>query len=439
MNISRTLRIGLLAGGALLTLALAGLIVWFWRLQIPNADARHLEALFRTRQAPAESGNGFFDVYAFTAPEGADPHALGAARLAWVMKLRRAGKAAGADPMEKELTIGDLRSDTLKRIGEVCRESSARECADSVRATVENQPLSKREALLLARYQALIRRPHWFEPLSFRTDEPIPPYNGPIDAQRMTLIRLHQALRRGDTAGVREALQADLLFWRRMLVSTDSLIGKMIAVAGIRNHFTFANLALRELPPLRASELMPPSWQEPLSDAERSMWRAMAGEYVFVQQMVESIADGDNVLVPQEYGNPLERLFGRMARRIQPPRLANSRASLYASVAREFAAPLGQYEKALAAVLHDNQEADDAEGAARYAMRVGSVEGMRRATLLVFELRRRAVPPAAVAGEVAESQWRAPFDGKPFEWKGEEQAIVYQGPEKKRRALALYY
>jgi hypothetical protein len=44
-----------------------------------------------------------------------------------------------------------------------------------------------------------------------------------------------------------------------------------------------------------------------------------------------------------------------------------------------------------------------------------------------------------VAAELAKSAWRAPFDGKPFEWKPEEQAVVYQGPEKKRRALALYF
>jgi hypothetical protein len=155
--------------------------------------------------------------------------------------------------------------------------------------------------------------------------------------------------------------------------------------------------------------------------------------------MVESAGQDDRTFVPEEFGNPFDRLLSRMRQRILPPRLANSRASLYASLAREFEAPLGQYEQALEIVVRDNGEAEDAEGMARYAMRVGSVEGMRRATLLIFDLRRRAVPAAAVAAELEQSAWRAPFDGKPFEWQGEEQALVYQGPEKKRRALALYY
>ena len=439
MDTRRTLRIGLLAGGALLTLALTGLIIWFWRLQIPNADARHLAALFRARQPPPEADNGFFDVYGFEAPEGVDAHALGAQRLSWVAKRRRASQAAGADPAGKEpLAIGDLRSDNLKRIAELCRDHPARACADAVQATAAAQPLSHKEELMLARYQALVGRPHWFEPLSFFSDEPIPAYNGAIEGQRMTLIRMHQTLRRGDIAGVREALQRDLLFWRRMLASTDSLIGKMIAVAGIRHHFLFANLALRQMPADRASELIPPSWQQPLSDAERSMWGPMASEYVFLQQTLESLRDGDMGFVPEEFGNPFERLFGRMRQRTQPPRLANARASLYASVAREFEAPLSEYEQALENVLRDNEAAGDAENMARYALRAGSVEGMRRATLLVFELRRRAVPPAAVAAALQKSAWRAPF-GEPFEWNAAEQAIVYQGPENQRRALALYY
>jgi hypothetical protein len=93
----------------------------------------------------------------------------------------------------------------------------------------------------------------------------------------------------------------------------------------------------------------------------------------------------------------------------------------------------------MAAVVRANSEADDAEGMARYAQRIGSVEGMRRVTLLTFELRRRAVPAAAVAAELNQSTWRTPFEGQPFAWEAGEQAIVYQGPEKKRRALALYY
>ena len=65
-------------------------------------------------------------------------------------------------------------------------------------------------------------------------------------------------------------------------------------------------------------------------------------------------------------------------------------------------------------------------------MRVGSIEGMRRAALLTAQLRERGVPLDAMAKELSGAELRNPFDGKPFEWSEEEQAVVYAGPDAER-------
>ena len=65
---------------------------------------------------------------------------------------------------------------------------------------------------------------------------------------------------------------------------------------------------------------------------------------------------------------------------------------------------------------------------------------MRRAALLAAQLRERAVPLDQMAREVSSAELRNPFDGKPFEWSAEEQAVVYVGPGAERtRKRHLYF
>ena len=53
----------------------------------------------------------------------------------------------------------------------------------------------------------------------------------------------------GDRDGVRDALDADLEFWRRALRDSDILLAKAIAESYVRRHFQWGNLILRRLPP----------------------------------------------------------------------------------------------------------------------------------------------------------------------------------------------
>jgi hypothetical protein len=62
-----------------------------------------------------------------------------------------------------------------------------------------------------------------------------------------------------------------------------------------------------------------------------------------------------------------------------------------------------------------------------YGARVADVEGSRRAALLTATLRNRKVDAKGISAELASSEIRAPYDGKPFEWDIGEQAIVFVG------------
>ena len=72
---------------------------------------------------------------------------------------------------------------------------------------------------------------------------------------------------------------------------------------------------------------------------------------------------------------------------------------------------------------------DDGRIEPEYALRVASLEGMRRAALLTAQLHARAISPVRVAEELVAAQLRDPYSNEPFTWDDEHQSVVFEGPE----------
>ena len=440
MTLARVLRIVAISTGVLAAMAVVGAFAWLWLSHLPNEEARKFEAMYASRPSLDDADNAFLDVFGFDAPAGVDAHAHGAQRISWLRKLHREAEQAGDDPAGEDFESSKLRTRAARQIFETCQESRARACAEAMRQVADNQPLSTQEELMRARYRALLGRAGWREEKWHSVADPLPAYSGVLDAQRISLIRLRPAILRGDTAAIRDFLQRDLVFWRMVQKSTDGLIGKMIAIAAIRHHFTFASLLLGELPPEKVMAAVPPSWLEPLSDEERSMWRVMAGEYAFSRAVTRDMYADAGVSPDDEItSETLDRVLVQIRRRVEPPRMLNEIALMYASVARNFEVPLDHYLQASGAVVAASRDQDEATQTAKYALRVGAIEGMRRAALLAAQLRSRSVPESEVPAELQKSVLRTPFDEQPFRWDSSERAIAYEGPMTNRRALVLAY
>ena len=242
----------------------------------------------------------------------------------------------------------------------------------------------------------MLARGRWFEVVPFLGEGPLPPFGEAFEGQRVQMLELRQAAAAGDAARVRDTLQADLAFWREVLKSSDILISKMIACSAIRNHFFFGNLVLRRMPPALQAEAIPPLWRQPLSTEEKSMFRAMAGEFEYARGRVEWLrsADAGYEEFDEEYEEDLvDEWLGKIGHRVRPwQRQLNHVADAYLGLAEAFTVPLDQYQRA--EINFAERFADNPVGnrITTYALRVGSVEGMRRAALLTAELRSRAVP-----------------------------------------------
>jgi hypothetical protein len=266
-------------------------------------------------------------------------------------------------------------------------------------------------------------------------------------------VDLATRARSAPPAEITALLRADFAFWREMHASSGFLISKMIAVAGLRQHFFFANLVLREMPASPAELLA--DWALPFSDGELSLRQSMAGELKFGEHVLRQWFNGESAGA-QAADTWESRVALALARPyLQPQDQLNRLAAEYQALVQEFAVPLSNYRAVekrrqaappkktdwqvynlMGAVLRSLANWDYTS----YAMRVARVEGQRRAALLTAQLRQRAVPAQSVAGELA-GGLRDPFDDAAFVWNVDEQAVVYAGPaaEASRQRHVYFY
>jgi hypothetical protein len=394
------------------------------------------------------------------APKDELPGGIGAPRAAWLEAVYRDLTKINADPQHRSYDFAAGRDAGTKAMFKACSERLDRACRaafDAVPA-VETWPESDR--LLLDRYRELIARPVWREvvPRDFRA--PIAAYQNEIAGLRLQML----ALRGADAATLNGALAQDARYWRRRLASSDTLISKMIATAGLRQHFWFGNLLLRRISAARALDAIPDEWRDELTRPELALERSMAGELVMQESIVR--APGEVDIFDEEPELEPARTEGRTFRRLrqiavrpfyQPQDVMNHLAAEYLAAEQAFEVPLAQYP-VVARGWSLRRRVDafpsrvyDATGDyvrelfridfSQYRSRVASLEGARRAALVTTELRARGIPAtlADMPGELARSPLQDPF-GAGFSWSPEDQAMVYIGPETHRwRRLEFDY
>jgi len=72
-------------------------------------------------------------------------------------------------------------------------------------------------------------------------------------------------------------------------------------------------------------------------------------------------------------------------------------------------------------------------------VRSASVEGVRRAALLAFQLHANGIAPEAVGSLVAQSDLRDPFTEQPFEWNAERHSVTFTAPDSNRARRSEFF
>jgi hypothetical protein len=410
---------------ALAVLLTVLVVVINWRDAPPSANYLHLRKVIADRPAVTDADNAYVYLLGFGVGPDAAPQEVGARRLAWLEELDRDMSKLRADPAGQAPGFSSERSSAVDAFFKACNADEPHGCPQAFDSAPGPAGWSARDRELLARYRQIITRGAWREHVGNDVGQPLPAYADILAGQRLALLELRGA----DAQTTRDALSRDLAFWRLVLGSTDLLITKMIAVAGVRQHFQFGNLLLRHAPAGGKTRTIPDEWEQPITRGELSFERVMAGELTLMESAWHTSRD-TLFFHEQDISNEFAADFVELVRGFDVP-LADYRRTAEQWSKRPVRHPFlsrlydvgGDYLRQVGSAAYYS-----------YPPRVAAVEAWRRAALTTARLRERGVTAAQVQGELELAPLRNPFDGRAFAWSETEQAVICLGTEDQSRA-----
>lgn len=427
-----------------------------WRDQPPSPEALALAADEPASKDVADENNAYVYLLGFSVPRDGDPATAGAARAAWIRKLR-ADPSLGidADPGPKALPDIAQLYEPLRDLS--CAIDGGTSCFDALsgaRDTIER--VTTEQSWLIDRYRLLLSYAEWADIASGDFRSVYPDIAAFLQGRRLYYLHAWLLALNGDADGVRKALDADLELWRLSLRDSSTVLSKMIAEGRFREHLAWGTLILRRLPLEARATAIPASWRRPLSDEERSLARAFRGEWRYAQNTMHAMIGGALTIggtTPTQSGSGNSRVsavtegidaalsmpFFKVQASLNDHAAALIRLESLLDVpyaelptallrAHEFVneKPSGIIDATYNAIGRSLISAGR-EYMVGYGVRVADLEGERRAALLAAELRARDVPLDAVPAAIVLDPARDPYTGQPFLWIPARSAIAFVG------------
>ncbi len=420
-----------------------------WRDQPPSPEALAFAAEEPASKSVRDEDNAYVYLLGFSVSRDGDPAAAGAARVAWIRKLRDdASLGRETDPGPKTLSdIGELY-EPLRNLS--CAIDGGTPCfttLDGAHDAIER--VTADQSWLSDRYRRLLSYTQWADVTSEDFRAVYPDTSAISQGRRLYLLHAWLLAAAGDADDVRMALDADLELWRMSLRDASTVLSKMIAEGRVREHFAWGTLILRRLPPQARAAAIPASWRRSLSDEERSMARAFRGEWRYSQNGVRALAGGGSTRSATG-GSSVHALVEQIDTALTTPffklqATMNDHAAALLRVETLLDAPYAELPAALTRahdvvnekptgiiastynVIGRNVISTGREYMVDYGVRVTDLEGERRAALLAAELRARDVPLDTVPAAIELDPARDPYTGQAFLWIPARTAIGFVG------------
>ncbi|MDD0841784.1 hypothetical protein [Pseudomonas sp. Gutcm_11s] len=434
-----------------LVLTYTALLAINWKDDPASTAVRHLAETHANRAVVADRNNAYLYLLGITASEGQSPIALGGKRIEWMAWA--AQQPQTAELIEPQHPRWPDRSKELPLFVEplidACKSNNG-QCLQRLSNNEQRvDEWLELEQLHLQRYLELIQLTSMYEPLPYNLHFSFPEYQHALGGQRLLLVNAWQLARRGDIQQARNLLQNDLLFWRMALANSDLLISRMIASAAINQHFLWS-IQLFQNQDGYAGLLPIDAWRAPMTESERSWDRTLSGEMIFVDGYLQQMKARElNWLANQDE----DALIQRVVKVLTPPLLLKQ-ASLnrYAEFLLEqrdlLAVPYAEMEEArersmqlersrtlagfkpkylrnLGGVLLEMQASD--QGFTNYYLRIADLEGLRRASLLLAEMRNQQVTPDQIPEYLQHNELQDPYREQPFGWDEKSGSLLFEG------------
>ncbi len=431
----------------------------------PSPAARQLASVIASRPVVADSDNAYVYLLGMTVPEDQAPAEWGQRRMDWAREVT-AGTAQG-ETDGQYLEWPGLNYDSWRAKGslfvelrENCKTPDP-ECLGWIENNSQRiRDFALRHHWLIARYRSLQNYESWREITPYDLRLPFPGYSEVVSLSRLYYANWLASADRNDESVV-QALDNELRFWRRLLTDSDVLVSKMFAVVGVHHTLEWAAAIYSQLRSVPFDEGRSHSMHIPLSEKERSMERAMAGEWEFVQHNIDALYE------LEQYGEPAAKVWLKRQewRVLQPLFKPQATYNQFATEVLAETVALNQPYELLPSALEAFDQAASCEKRQRqglcfsmynpagrmllsvfttdvsgYGTRVADLEGLRRLVLLTADLYANDVSLSEVAEAVTASAWNNPYTNEPFEWEAAEQRLIFRGLARKDEGIyQLWY
>lgn len=305
-------------------------------------------------------------------------------------------------------------------------------------AALDKPKLLEENSLLLNRYQKLLSSDYYHQTTPINIQAPLPSYQYLIQGQKLYLLQLYTVT----TDDIKPLLQNDLDFWRLMLKDCDTLICKMVAVAGVKNHFGLAGAFLTTMPSEQKKQLQPSSWATPLSNQERSLKKSLVGEY----QFFSSISNPHFFDVSYDSGeapNAIETPFYQlMSQLLKPQATLNLAATMYRDAESTSTLPflalvehkqraLQPTEKNTGNILYNPvgrllSATSGVNAFDAYIYKTTDLEGIRQLSVAAAHLDSSK----EIQNQLDKMPYKNPYTGKTFRYNNSNKTINFEGLSK---------
>lgn len=278
----------------LLLVYVSGVLLVNLRDKPPSATVIEFQQSWNNRTPVDADANGYFYFLGFDVAQGVDPKAIGEERVEWTKEAIHSTTEEFMSFPQPYNNFQKKLPKEIVRLIDICSQITT-DCIESIDQQHEliNQ-WSKNDGWIIDRYQQLIAHKAWLELVAADMRLPLPNYGDVMKVQRLTFIHAFARIEIEDNARITDLLDSDLRFWRTMLKDTDMLIGKMIAVAAIKNNFLWTNHFLLKVKKNSRSNVELDVINQPFTDEELSMRRCLIGEWFFAYSAVNPL-DGSGI------------------------------------------------------------------------------------------------------------------------------------------------
>ncbi len=431
------------------------MLVINWSDQSPSPVVLKMQSLLREGSNVPDEENAFVYAMGFAASRESDPANTG---MECISKFN-AAVSKSAINFDSDLGCDDAAS---ARYGDSIISAVLDTCGiankDCEVVLQENEQAIAQwlqaEDWLLQRYSKLLQRSKWRMTAEYSIYMPFPRYGAIGDGRKMLMLKAWHLAGQGKAEEVRQLLSREARFWRMVLSSSSTLVGKMVAASFLDRDFAFANLVLRRLQAQGIKPAIPDAWLVPFSGDEMSLAKAMAGESEYLASILREeqayrtiLMDENNTSVSQEstvLDDWVENTLGHFLLR---QATQNERAEMLARMVEMLHVPVKQFPQALRRL--DAYQNDLASAgslwhpynpighalniitlpafSSDYAARVYDLEGVRQAVLAVTQLRESGVGVDQIDVALGQSELRSPYDDTPFVWDAGVRSIVFKG------------